>query len=230
MHKTVNVIIQGFASGTILFEKFQKAADVEFIVLENRSHTCTEVKTRLDELVASGRHLNIFAWSLGSLLAMEWMIKNKCAGVRSLFMTGATARFTNRPGYAGGVDDIILKKMVHTMKSKKNFVLRGFYDSILRFVEDRRRYAEELIKTAHETAGLFNGLDLLLNMDLLGSVASIDTKVLICQGSNDTTTPARGARILNELIEGSALKLYDGGHCYFLEKPEECFKEWKTLL
>jgi non-heme chloroperoxidase len=61
--------------------------------------------------------------------------------------------------------------------------------------------------------------------DFSSDFASYSGKALLCWGAADTATPLSSAKTMNNLIEDSALKVYDGDHYFFMTHAEQVSKE-----
>ncbi len=55
-------------------------------------------------------------------------------------------------------------------------------------------------------------------------------KALLCWGENDTATPLSSAKTINELIQDSTLKVYEGDHYFFMTKAQEVSREIETVF
>jgi pimeloyl-[acyl-carrier protein] methyl ester esterase len=222
-----NIIIPGFSANKLIFEDFLKRIP-NFITLENVTNTYDEARKQLDE-ISLHEKINIFGWSLGSLFALKYSLE-KPENVSSLFLTGATARFTEKGNYTNGISQTALEKMSKLIIRRKELVMNDFYNTILEKTPDKEKYFEILVKNTGTEKSLSDGLKELKNIDLLDKVQNIRIPVLIYQGKYDKTTPLAGAEILKNHIAGSKLFVYEGGHCFFLERPETCAEKLKEFL
>lgn len=59
----------------------------------------------------------------------------------------------------------------------------------------------------------------IVNEDLLGVASRVENPVLIIEGKQDKTTPIAEARAYLNVLPNGKLKLIDGGHFAFLERP-----------
>ncbi len=55
-------------------------------------------------------------------------------------------------------------------------------------------------------------------------------KALLCWGKDDTATPVSSAQKIDELIEDSTLKIYEGDHYFFMDQAEDVSKEIETTF
>jgi pimeloyl-[acyl-carrier protein] methyl ester esterase len=222
----IDVIIPGYSANAGIFSDFMKFNEGA-LILENRENTYEGAGVQLDELGAKDK-LNIFGWSLGSLFALKWAAENPDT-VNSIFLTGATARFTESGDYTNGIPEKMLVKMKRLLPLKKQAVMNDFYNSVLDHIKDKKKYLDVLFDNMPEIQSLSNGLNELLDIDLRGRVSLIKCPVLICHGRQDRITPLYGASYLSGVIKNSLLHVYEGGHAFFLEYPEKCSELWKEL-
>ncbi|HOJ65123.1 MAG TPA: alpha/beta hydrolase [Spirochaetota bacterium] len=223
----MKAIVQGFGSKPFLFENFIKNFD-DIYIIENNTNSYEEVERELLKLFNS-KKIDIFGWSLGSLYAMMFTLNNPDK-VRSLFLTGATARFTEKEGYNNGISQKIVEKMLVLIKRKKEVVMRDFYNNVFKFVLEKEKIIDRLMLDLPVENILENGLKALLEYDILDKLKNIKIPVLICNGIYDTITPKENAIAINRNILNSYLNLVEGGHCYFLENEEDCVRLWKNFL
>ena len=59
----------------------------------------------------------------------------------------------------------------------------------------------------------------IVNEDLRGCATKIENEVLLVQGKGDTTTPKKEAEAYLACLKKGRLKMIDGGHFAFAEKP-----------
>ena len=222
-----NIIIQGFASNEFLFEKVKNSIS-DCIVLKNEQSSYKEAKYSLDYYSTEGK-INIFGWSLGSLFALKWTTENP-SKVNSLFLTGATSRFTQTYEYENGILLENLLRMKRMIKIRTKQVLTDFYKNIFEFVENKDQVINSLLEKRISDQSLGNGLSELIEIDLLKQLSDIKVKTAIFQGDRDNTTPLYGAEIIKSKIKNSTLKVYNGGHSYFLEYPDECIENWRNFI
>ncbi|WP_373035822.1 alpha/beta fold hydrolase [Sulfurimonas sp.] len=66
--------------------------------------------------------------------------------------------------------------------------------------------------------------------DFSDDFASYGGKALLCWGEEDTDTPLSSAHKINELIDDSTLKVYDGNHYFFMIHAQEVSREIKDVF
>ena len=55
-------------------------------------------------------------------------------------------------------------------------------------------------------------------------------KPLLCWGKDDTATPLSSAQKIDELIQDSTLKVYEGDHYFFMDQAADVSKEIETTF
>lgn len=55
-------------------------------------------------------------------------------------------------------------------------------------------------------------------------------KALLCWGRDDSATPLTSATVIDDLIEDSTLKVYDGDHYFFMKQAEEVSREIESIF
>jgi len=216
------ILIPGFATGPSLFSAWPDLTGCE--VLKNLTNSWQETKQALSERSA-GQKLHIFGWSLGALFGLRWALENQDS-VGSLFLTGATARFTRKDGYDAGAAEQTLKDMIRLVPSKRELVMRNFFSSFMDAVPERKTVLENLMTNCPGTDSLLAGLSELLETDLLDGLPGLRIPIRIVQGSGDRITPPAGAAWIADRVASAKLEFIEGGHGLFLEKPGKLEKEW----
>lgn len=217
-----NILIPGFATRRPFYEPLirgmEKKAPVRF--LELNEFTYAEAERMIDKAVINEAAVNLIGWSLGSLFAMKWALKNQ-GKINSMILTGATARFCAKEGYENGIGEDKLRQMTAMIAKKPEIVLRGFFGTALEKVKDNSPLIEQCIKEMPVIDALRNGLNELKTIDLLDDLPDLKTRTMIIHGADDKITPLAGARIMKERIPGCQLEVCEGGHCLFLENPHD---------
>ncbi len=66
--------------------------------------------------------------------------------------------------------------------------------------------------------------------DFTHEFSTYSGKALLCWGRDDSATPLSSAQKIDELIEDSTLKVYDGNHYFFMSKAEEVSEEVQNIF
>lgn len=212
------VVIPGFATGPSLFPSWPCT------VLPNRTNSYAETAHHLASLAEEGP-LDLFGWSLGSLFGLRWTLEHPDT-VRSLFLTGATARFTATPDYPNGIRTERLEQMARLLRTKPRETMTAFFLSFLPQGPSRDSLLHDLLDHLPDPPSLLTGLEELASIDLRDRLHIVSVPVRIVQGTHDHITPPFGAELLARRIPSATLELREGGHALFLEPPQTLGREW----
>lgn len=182
--------------------------------------------------------LDIVAWSLGGLLAMQAAAELPLK-VRRLVLIAATPKFTADPasGWRAGWPGRVLERMQRRLAADREGVLQDFRAAM--FTEDERRagWPHRLTEDAPPVVAwpdraLTAGLDYLAAADLRRRVGTIEVPTLIIHGTRDVICPVAGGRWLAEqLPRAQWLEVEEAGHAPFLTQPERvwsiCREFWQ---
>jgi pimeloyl-ACP methyl ester carboxylesterase len=199
------------------FYRETASGPMEMTIIENPSFTYGEAAEKLSGQIKTGGAM-IAAWSLGSLFALRYAIENP-ETVNGLFLTGATARFCEKPGYSNTIPEKTLLRLIRLLPGNPLKIMSRFYSSILDEVPGKDGLMARLLKDLPPAGTLIQGLEELHGTDLLDRLPEIKTPVMIAQGERDRTTPLEGARYMQERIRGARIMTYEGGHSLFFEQP-----------
>jgi pimeloyl-ACP methyl ester carboxylesterase len=222
------ILIPGFGSCNQVFDGLKHLPDMDIELLEIGDHSSRSIFMQLEACAERYDMFALAGWSLGSLYALQWTLANP-GTVSSLFLTGATARFTSRTGYDNGIDPSVPAKMLRLVKRRPQLVMDDFYNSLLKSTIEAERYHWILMENMPDGDYLATGLEALIVIDLLDSLKNISKPVYIFHGNSDTITPPTGAEILADGISGSVLEFFEGGHSPWTECPHECISRWKEF-
>jgi pimeloyl-ACP methyl ester carboxylesterase len=162
---------------------------------------------------------------MGTLFALRWTAERP-ESVKSLFLTGATARFCAAEGYENGIESAKLREMARLLVKNKDGVMRAFFSSFLEESSAKPAILARLMRNVPGPEILLSGLAELDGMDLLEEIPSIKARVRIVQGSRDRITPVFGAEEIAARLPGAELSVVDGNHAVFLEQPGVLEQEW----
>ncbi|MCD5407438.1 MAG: alpha/beta hydrolase [Desulfotomaculum sp.] len=189
----------------------------------------------LTELVTRFKNPVLIAWSMGSLLALEVLLKKTAKNIQGLILVAATARFTTIRGYAGGLPPVVVKRMQKNLHLDQSKTLAKFYKQM--FTEDELTggFIEKLADLHYQNKVQFNnvflqaGLNYLLNTDLRPNLANgcaNKMPVLLIHGSADRICPLSGGETLATLLTSAVgatelVVLPRTGHVPFFTAAEE---------
>lgn len=127
-----------------------------------------------------------------------------------LVLVGSAGIYISKP--------LLIQAKIALTKIANLFGLRKI-SSLFR-AEDAKTLSEPMYKTFKNV----------VNEDFAYEFSQYKGKALLCWGKDDTATPLSSAKKIEELIEDSELKVYDGDHYFFMKHAEEVSKELETTF
>ncbi|NOR58595.1 MAG: alpha/beta fold hydrolase, partial [Sulfurimonas sp.] len=89
------------------------------------------------------------------------------------------------------------------------------------FVADDAKYLSE---------PMYQTFKNVVDEDFSSEFANYNGKALLCWGRDDTATPLTSAGVIDDLIEDSTLKVYDGDHYFFMTYADEVSREIESTF
>jgi len=83
----------------------------------------------------------------------------------------------------------------------------------------RKYFVSEDAKSLNEY--MYQTFKNVVNEDFSQKFSQYEGKALLCWGRDDSATPLSSAEKINALIRDSFLKVYDGGHYFFMDNAED---------
>lgn len=146
----------------------------------------------------------IVGWSMGGMLAMEWL-PERCKG---LVLLASTARFCATEGYACGVAEKALRRMIVQLKRNPEAVLTEFSRNVA-----FPHAAVCVTEPAAPLAELVEGLEYLLETDLRERVPTLPVPVLLMHGGADRIIPPTASDWLGATLPAATVCLVaEWGH------------------
>ncbi|TVO53925.1 alpha/beta fold hydrolase [Denitromonas halophila] len=169
----------------------------------------------------------VCGWSLGALVALD-LARRHPAKVERIALIGASPCFVQRPDWPSAlsaevVDGFCADFAAEPDKTQRRFVaLQALGDAARREVTRQLNTALVTV-TAENTARLADGLAILSQTDLRGSLTEISCPVRLFHGTNDALMPAEAARVMAEsLPDGRYSEFADAGHAPFVSRATDC--------
>jgi pimeloyl-ACP methyl ester carboxylesterase len=212
-----------------MFESILDNQAEEIHYLSLGDHRFATLALQLDALALKYERLDLFGWSLGALFALRWSLMHQEKS-SSLFLTGATAKFCGSAAYSGGIDPKKIEQMSRMLPLKTTRVMSDFYASAFEQVARKEELIQHCLEHLPPLDALQNGLEELMQIDLLDKLPLVQAPVFILQGDQDRITPLQGAQELQQRLANGHLHVVSGGHAPFLEVPEQVTTRWKEFL
>ncbi|MBN2736234.1 MAG: hypothetical protein JXR70_04580 [Spirochaetales bacterium] len=206
--------IPGFGTKAFVYQPLVKALP-HVKIIDSWDYSYDTSKSILDKL-SDEAPLLLSGWSLGSLYALKYAIEHP-GKVIALFLTGFTARFTEKEGYDNGIGAKTLKRMITLLSRNPQGVMKNFYESVFQKCANKEAIIEELSRDLPKSDDLLTGLKALENLDLLGNLPLLNIPVRIYHGIDDPITPLKGAQLAAEILQKAEIIQVKGGHSAFLE-------------
>jgi len=218
----MRVLIPGFGVTSKIFSEFKKKT--RCIIIDN-PHSYSEFLKLWKKTVKTDEPIDIFGWSLGSIFALKLTLENRF-NIKTLFLTGATARFLCKDNYKGGVKRETLLLMKDLIKKHHRVVMYNFFMSFLKDIKNSNKIVKTLMDNLPSKKRLLSGLEELERIDLLEEISNLRIPLKIIQGEDDKITPIGGAEEIIKRSIGSILEKKKGNHALFFEYPGFLEREW----
>ncbi|MBM3253774.1 MAG: alpha/beta hydrolase [Candidatus Omnitrophica bacterium] len=197
---------------------FGKSINSKPITLDNltRDLTCLIDYLSLKKVILIG-------WSLGALVSLKSALSS-IEPVESLVLVGATARFTNGPGYNAGLPGILLKRLYKRLERDTKRALADFYTLLFSEKENCSRIIPKLLKDSVnlDRKVLLESLNIFFDTDLRNKISNIKLPTLIIHGDSDQICPVSSADYIHSRISNSVVEIIKGTcHVPFLTKVDK---------
>ncbi|PJB06047.1 MAG: pimeloyl-[acyl-carrier protein] methyl ester esterase [Hydrogenophilales bacterium CG_4_9_14_3_um_filter_59_35] len=174
----------------------------------------------------------VCGWSLGGQVALE-MARLFPGQVERLVLTASTPCFTVREGWPWAVPREVLLEFAVDLETDYEGALKRFLTLQARGGDEVKTVLKRLrdilfARGRPDVQTLRAGLNILLESDLRGHAATIQTPTLLLHGDRDMLTPVGAAHWLAEQMPKARLEVLPGAaHAPFLSHPVE-FTEMMT--
>jgi pimeloyl-ACP methyl ester esterase len=172
------------------------------------------------------RDVLLAGWSLGAQVALAALPAIR-ARVSRLAILSGTPRFTEGPGWRGGLPAQAVEVLAHRVRRDPARALARFFDGMFVDGELDATAADRLgaLRAAlppPDPAAALAGLAILAGGDLRAGLAAIDLPVLVVHGDRDPICLPAAGRALAAGIPGARLVVLPGvGHAPVLSRPDE---------
>ncbi len=217
------VFLHGSGSNTRMWDKQRDSlrSSMEVVLVDLPGHGkspgdgCESVEEYRDEVYGAIRKLGVgrcylAGHSLGGAIALSLALSHHEV-VTGLVLIGTGAKLRVLPQ----ILEDIKKDKEHTLDSVVTLAFSKKTSPAL-----KKEAFDEMMRCGAEV--IYKDFDACDRFNVMDSIASLMVPALIVCGTDDSLTPQKYSRYLNEAIEGSRLVLIeDAGHMVMREKPEE---------
>jgi pimeloyl-[acyl-carrier protein] methyl ester esterase len=169
----------------------------------------------------------LLGWSLGGSIALG-LAAAAPARVDGMVLVATSPCFVERPGWKCGMPRAEFDEFADTVQHAAAQALRRFaYLNVEGGASRRaslRRLEDCIARTVEPDAvALRDGLELLREADLRGTLKDIRCPLLVLHGERDSLVPLGAARALAEAVPGATfVAIEKAAHVPFLSHPEAC--------
>ncbi|MGL5067231.1 MAG: alpha/beta fold hydrolase [Sarcina sp.] len=225
------LIIGGWSSREIYFERLisllKKDNNIFYIDFND---TNTNFDNKLIKYIDDNSldNLEIIAWSMGGLVTLSAYerIKDK---IHSITFISAMPKFCKAPDYKMGWNKRIVGFMIDKLATSPDEVLNDFNKSLTYNTPD---FPFEPLKVdSTKINNLSFGLKYLVESDFRDKLSSVESKVLIIHGENDSIAPIAHAEFIFDNLDTDKelLKIDNCAHMPFYSNTDTCYKALLTL-
>ena len=181
--------------------------------------------------VVASEPLVFIGWSMGAMMALQYLATTHKPEVAALVCISGSARFLSEKGNPGA-NSRDLQAMTRLINRAPAQVLKNFFANVLS-PEAGDEAETRLLRAARcfSSESLAAGLEYLRSYDSKESLNNIKTKTLILHGQEDAIIPYQAAELLQDLIPGASLKLYqDAGHALPVTRSRELSGDIRSFI
>lgn len=170
--------------------------------------------------------VNVCGWSLGGQVALRWA---QChpEQVKKLVLVASTPCFVRRADWPCAIAGEVLQEFARSLEQNYPLTLKRFIALQVRGSENERELLQAMRNRLADggepdRAALREGLKILRDTDLRGSLAQIAQPALVIAGGRDTLTPPAASDYLAQTLPDARMaKIWGAAHAPFLSHPDE---------
>jgi len=181
------------------------------------------------EPLLEGKQTTIIAWSMGGLVAIEMLVRNK-ATISKLILVSSTPRFVQADDWQHAVEARIFEDFSQSLVNNHQATIRRFLaiqamGSRTARADIKTLQAQLFLRGEPDEKALGSGLQILLNEDKRQQLKEIlDVPVYLIAGKQDTLAKYSGQKDLSKQKNISLYTIPSAGHAPFISHPQE-FKQ-----
>jgi pimeloyl-[acyl-carrier protein] methyl ester esterase len=198
-------------------------------------YTVARVACELESCFAGAREpLQVWGWSLGGLVAMEWALAHP-GRIARLLLLSTSPCFVQRADWSFAMEAETLKRFGDELKVSYRATLLRFLTLQVKDSTEGKATLSHLRQSlfdrgSPDASSLAAALDLLAETDLRAGVAALDAQVAIVSGERDMIAPVEAGEWLAREVPGARFRALPlAGHAPFLSHPNEVMEVWNAL-
>jgi pimeloyl-ACP methyl ester carboxylesterase len=224
----------------ISYEIINPEAKIDLIILHGWGSNKSLMKKSFSPYMDSFRHIYIDLPGFGGSTCNVALETKDYARIVELLMIHINASKDIILGHSfGGKIALLLEPKVLVLvasagiyipKSLKVKAKIALYKTlkIFGFAKLRSLFVADDAKSLSEP--MYQTFKNVVDEDFSDDFAVYNGKALLCWGESDTATPLSSAKKINELINDSILKVYDGDHYFFMTHAKEVSREIEDIF
>lgn len=170
--------------------------------------------------------VNLCGWSLGGQVALCWAQRHP-EQVKKLVLVASTPCFVRRADWPCAIAGEVLQEFARALEQSYPLTIKRFIALQARGSENERELLQVMQKRLADggepdRAALREGLEILRDTDLRGTLAQIAQPALVIAGGRDTLTPpAASSYLAQTLPDARMVEIMGAAHAPFLSHPDE---------
>ena len=224
----------------ISYEIVNPTAKIDIVILHGWGSNKNLMKKSFSNHMESFRHIYIDLPGFGASTCNLTLETKDYARIIELFMIHINASKDIILGHSfGGKVALLLDPKVLVLVSSAgiyvpkplNIKLKIALFKLLKsfgFTKLRSLFVAEDAKTLSEP--MYQTFKNVVNEDFSSNFSVYEGKALLCWGKDDTATPLSCANKIDELVEDSTLKVYDGDHYFFMKHADNICTNIETTF
>jgi pimeloyl-ACP methyl ester carboxylesterase len=215
----------------ISYEMLNPKADIDFIVLHGWGSNKSLMKQAFGEYLKNFRHIYIDLPGFGNSSAPIKLDSYDYAKIIELFLTqiGAKKEIVLGHSFGGKVATLLNPKLLVLLSSAGIYLPKplkvkakiALYKVLKLFGLAKFREFFIADDAKKLTPQMYETFKTVVNEDFSDEFKKFSNQALICWGKNDSATPLKAGKMINEYIKNSRFIPYNGDHYFFLNHKKD---------